>query len=90
MLKRYLLSPGPFEVPPEVLLEMARPVFHHRTPQFKEALGRAIEGLRYVFRTEGDVFIFASSGTGAMEACVANVLEAGDKAIVVRGGKFGE
>ena len=90
MLKRYLLSPGPFEVPPEVLLEMARPVFHHRTPQFKEALGRAIEGLRYVFRTKGDVFIFASSGTGAMEACVANVLEAGGKAIVVRGGKFGE
>ncbi len=90
MLKRYLLSPGPFEVPPEVLLEMAKPVFHHRTPQFKKALGEAVEGLRYVFRTEGDVFIIASSGTGAMEACVANVLEPGEKAIVVRGGKFGE
>jgi len=90
MLKRYLLSPGPFEVPPEVLLEMARPVFHHRTPQFKDALAEAIEGLRYVFRTEGDVFIIASSGTGAMEACVSNVLDPGETAIVVRGGKFGE
>ncbi len=90
MLKRYLLSPGPFEVPPEVLLEMARPVYHHRTPQFKQALKNAVEGLRYVFRTQGDVFIFASSGTGAMEASVANVVNPGEEAIVVRGGKFGE
>ncbi len=90
MLKRYLLTPGPFEVPPDVLLEMARPVFHHRTPQFMEMLAKVTESLREVFQTKNDVFVFASSGTGAMEAAVANMLAPGERALVVRGGKFGE
>lgn len=90
MQKRYLLTPGPTPVPTEALLSMARPIIHHRTPQFKAVLKEAIEGLRYVFQTKNDIFIFASSGTGAMESSIANLLSPGDKAIVVRGGKFGE
>ena len=90
MKKNYLLTPGPTPVPNEVLLAMARPIIHHRTSQFKEVLKEVGEGLRYVLKTENDVFIFTSSGTGAMEAAVCNLLSAGDKAIVVRGGKFGE
>jgi aspartate aminotransferase-like enzyme len=69
---------------------MAEPIIHHRTPQFMAILKEATEGLRYVFQTKNDIFIFASSGTGAMESAVSNVLSPGDKAIVVRGGKFGE
>jgi len=90
MQKKYLLTPGPTPVPTEALLSMARPVMHHRTPQFKEILKEAVEGLRYVYKTKNDLFIFASSGTGAMESSIANLLCPGDKAIVVRGGKFGE
>jgi len=88
--REYLLSPGPTPVPEEALLEMAKPIFHHRTPRFKAVLKEAIEALQFVFRTKNDVFIFASSGTGAMEAAVSNTLEANEKALVVRGGKFGE
>jgi len=53
-------------------------------------VAEVVEGLKYVFQTKGDVLIFASSGTGAMEGAVCNILNPGDKAICVRGGKFGE
>jgi serine---pyruvate transaminase len=90
MQKRYLLTPGPTPVPEEVLLSMAKPIIHHRTPQFMGILKEAIDGLKYVLQTRNDVFLFASSGTGAMESAVTNLLSTGDKAIVVRAGKFGE
>ncbi len=89
-MKNYLLTPGPTPVPPEVLKAMARPIIHHRTPQFQAILKEVEEGLKYIFQTKNDVLIFASSGTGAMEGAVASLLSPGDKAIVVRGGKFGE
>jgi len=90
MKKNYLMTPGPTPVPPEVLLEMARPLIHHRTPQYQEILKKVNEGLKKVFKTKYDVMTFTSSGTGAMEASVVNLLSPGDKAVVVRGGKFGE
>jgi len=90
MIKNYLMTPGPTPVPPEVLLEMARPIIHHRTPQFQKILQEAEEGLKYVFQTKNEILIFAGSGTGAMEGAVANLLSPGDKAITVQGGKFGE
>jgi aspartate aminotransferase-like enzyme len=69
---------------------MARPIIHHRTPQFQAILKEATEGLKFVFQTTNDVFILASSGTGAMEAAVINLLSPQDMAITVQGGKFGE
>jgi aspartate aminotransferase-like enzyme len=90
MRKNYLLTPGPTPLPPQVLEAMARPIIHHRTPQFQAILKEASEGLKYVFQTAGDVFILASSGTGAMEAAVANLLSAGDTALTIQAGKFGE
>lgn len=90
MKKNYLMTPGPTPIPPEALLSMARPIIHHRTPQFMNILKEAIDGLKYVMQTENDVFIFTSSGTGAMESAVSNVLSPGDKVLVVLGGKFGE
>ncbi len=89
-MKKYLMTPGPTEVPPETLVEMARPIFHHRTPEFSQILKEVTELLKYVLQTAGDVFILAGSGTAAMEACVVNALKRGDKAVCVRGGKFGE
>lgn len=90
MRKNYLLTPGPTPLPPEVCEALARPIIHHRTSQFQAILKEAIEGLKYVFQTKNDVFIFASSGTGAMEAAVANILSAQDHALTIEGGKFGQ
>jgi aspartate aminotransferase-like enzyme len=90
MRKNYLLTPGPTPLPPQVCEAMSRPIIHHRTPQFQAILKEATEGLKYVFQTKNDVFILASSGTGAMEAAVANLLSCGDVALTIEGGKFGE
>ena len=90
MKKEFLLAPGPSQVPSETLLEMAKPVFHHRTKRFQNIFAEVQEGLKYVFQTKNPVLVFASSGTGAMEGSVSSVLSPGDKAITVTGGKFGE
>ncbi|MDD4899293.1 MAG: alanine--glyoxylate aminotransferase family protein [Candidatus Omnitrophica bacterium] len=90
MRKSYLLTPGPTPLPPQVRAAMARPIIHHRTPQFQAVLKEVGEGLKYVFQTSGDVYILTSSGTGAMETAVINLLSPGDTALTVHGGKFGE
>lgn len=90
MTKKYLFSPGPTMLPPEVLLKMAEPIMHHREPEFERIFSEIREGLKYLFQTKNEVLIFTSSGTGAMEGAVTNLLSKGDRAIVVRGGKFGE
>ncbi len=87
MRKNYLLTPGPTPLPPQVSEAMSRPIIQHRTPQFQAVLKEATEGLKYVYQTKGDVFILASSGTGAMEAAVANLLSAGDTAWTERGAR---
>ncbi len=90
MLKKYLLTPGPTAVPEQVLLDMARPVIHHRTPEFEAVFKDARNGLKKVFKTQQEPLILASSGTGAMEAAVVNTLNKGDHVLVINGGKFGE
>ena len=90
MEKKYLFSPGPTMLPPEVLLKMAGPIMHHREPEFEKLFAEIREGLKYLFQTKKEVLVFTSSGTGAMEGTVSNILSRGDKALVVRGGKFGE
>jgi 4-aminobutyrate aminotransferase-like enzyme len=88
--KRYLLTPGPTPVPPEVLAAAAEPVIHHRGPDFKRIYGRCIDRLRAVALTRHDVLLFTTPGTGALESAVANVLSPGDRAVVVSAGYFGE
>ncbi len=90
MLKRRLFTPGPVPVPDRVRLAMAQPIVHHRAADFRPIFETCRRGLQRVFQTEQPVLVFASTGTGAMEAAVANFLSAGDRALVVRGGKFGE
>lgn len=89
-MKKYIFTPGPVPVPNEVLVEMAKPIIHHRTAEFENIIKEVREGLKYIFQTKEEVFLLASSGTGAMEAAVSNTLSRGDKVIVVNGGKFGE
>jgi aspartate aminotransferase-like enzyme len=88
--KRFLMTPGPTQIPPEVLLAAAQPIIHHRTAEYSELFARVIEGIKYVFQTENDVFFFSSSGTGAMESAVVNLGSPGDRVLVCSSGKFGE
>ena len=90
MLKKYLLTPGPTAVPEQVLLDMAQPMIHHRTPAFSEIFASCRQGLKKVFKTENDVLILLGSGTAAMDAAVSNTINKGDKVLVINGGKFGE
>jgi aspartate aminotransferase-like enzyme len=90
MIKHYLLSPGPTPIPNEVALAMSETMIHHRTPEFNRVFDEARHGLKKLFGTQSDVLMLASSGTGAMEASVANLFSPGDKVLVINGGKFGE
>ena len=90
MKKRFLLAPGPTPVPENVLLAMAQPMIHHRTPQFSQIFAEVKEGLRFLFQTKQDVLMLAASGTGAMEGSITNLFSHGDEVLVINGGKFGE
>jgi aspartate aminotransferase-like enzyme len=90
MVKRYLLAPGPTPVPSEVLLSMAMPIIHHRSPDFLPVLDSAKKGLQWLYQTGNDVLILCATGTGGMVGSVSNFFNEGDKVIVVNGGKFGE
>lgn len=89
MKKNHMFTPGPTMVPFEVLLAEAQPLIHHRTPEFSEILCEVMEGMQKLYGTEQDVYSFPGSGTAAMEAAIANTCVPGEKAICVRGGKFG-
>src|SRR5712691_6656836 len=88
--KRYLLTPGPTPVPPEVLAELAKPVIHHRERDYREIYERCLLRLREVYRTGHDVLMFTTSGTGAFESAVANLTSPGDRQLVLSAGNFGE
>jgi len=90
VLKRYLLTPGPTPVPEGVLLAGAEEVIHHRSQEYSELFLKVTEGLKYVFQTKNDVLIFGASGTGGMEAAVANLVSPGDAVLVASNGNFGE
>jgi len=89
--KRILMGPGPSDVHPRVLKAMATPLVGHLDPDFLEIMNETREMLREVFKTSNEMTI-ALSGTGSagMEACLVNLLEPGDKAIVCINGLFAE
>jgi serine---pyruvate transaminase len=88
--KKYLFTPGPTPVPPQVLAAMAEPVVHHRSPDFKPIYERCLTRLREVCRTKQEVLLFTASGTGAFESAVANLVSPGERHLVVSAGNFGE
>ncbi|MGC8644123.1 MAG: pyridoxal-phosphate-dependent aminotransferase family protein, partial [Isosphaeraceae bacterium] len=88
MRKPRLMTPGPAMVPEDVLLELARPVIHHRSAEAKQVIVEVTEGLKEVFQTKNDVMILTSSGTGAMEAAAVNTVPPGGKALILNAGHF--
>jgi aspartate aminotransferase-like enzyme len=89
-MKKRLMTPGPTPAPEEALLELAKPVFFHRSPEFRALLKEVITDLQYVFQSANPVCVLTSSGTGGMEAAVTNALAPGEKAILLTAGRWGE
>jgi aspartate aminotransferase-like enzyme len=89
-MKQRLLTPGPTPVPEETLLELAKPVFYHRSPAFRQLLTEVTADLQYVFCTSNPVLTLTSSGTGGMEAALVSTLPAGAKVVCLVSGRWGE
>lgn len=85
-----LRIPGPTPVPPSVARAMSRPMFSHRSGDFRTLMAEVKEGLRYVFQTENECLVITGSATAAMEAAVANLVDPGTSALAAVSGKFGE
>lgn len=84
-----LRLPGPTEVPERVLQATAKPVLNHRGPEFAQQLGEVADLLRPVMGTKNEIMVFASSGTGVMEASVANAVVSGEKILILNNGQWG-
>jgi aspartate aminotransferase-like enzyme len=89
-MRMRLFTPGPVEIPDRILRVLAQAPPHHRTDGFRAVVRRVTDLLRGLHGTEGEVFLLAASGTGAMEAAVVNLLAPGERALAIAGGKFGE
>src|SRR5438477_6914065 len=89
-MKSRLFTPGPTPVPEETLLELAKPVTYHRSPEAMAILAEMTEDLQYVFQTTNTVLTLTASGTGGMDAAVSSSLAAGEKAILLTAGRWGE
>ncbi|MFH1748460.1 MAG: alanine--glyoxylate aminotransferase family protein [Planctomycetota bacterium] len=90
MKKIRLFTPGPCAVPEEVLLEMARPFEHHRTPWFKDFMKQCQTKLQEVMQTKSEVLIITGSGTAAAEGAIIGCHPPGSKMLTIEGGKFGQ
>ena len=90
-MTQQLRIPGPTPLPDRVVRAMAKPMIDHRGPEMAAMLQDVAAGAKLVFGTaDADVLVLTSSGTGAMESAVANLVEAGDKVIVATAGVFGD
>lgn len=87
--KTFLMIPGPTPVPESVLLAMAKHPIGHRSGEFSAILKDVYADLKWLFQTKNDVFIYAASGTGAMEAALSNLVNPGDKVLCCVIGNFG-
>lgn len=87
--KTFLMIPGPTPVPESVLLAMAKHPIGHRSGEFSAILKEVYSDLKWLFQTKNEVFIYAASGTGAMEAALSNLVNVGDKVLSLVIGNFG-
>ena len=85
-----LFTPGPVYVPERILQEMAKPNDTHRSGPYEEMHKETTDGLQELLYTDNDCFIFCSSATGVMEACMRNLVKKDEKALVLSIGAFGD
>jgi serine---pyruvate transaminase len=89
-VKQYLMTAGPTPLPPAVSQVMAEPMVYHRAPAFVAVYERVLRRLKDIFQTSNEVQVFTSSGTGALESAVANLVRPGEPVLAASCGKFGE
>ncbi len=85
-----LRIPGPTPIPPEIQKAMGIQMINHRGPEFAALHGRLVQGLQKAFQTKNEIFLLTTSGTGGMEAAVANFFSPGDHILSVTIGVFGD
>lgn len=90
MIKKRLFTPGPVSLYPPALNVALEANIHHRTSEFKAILGDVVSSLKRILGDPDHVYLFTSSGTGAMESAVTNFFSPGDEVLVASCGKFGE
>src|ERR1700688_2611341 len=90
IIKERLFTPGPTPLLLEAQLRALTMTLHHRTDAFRALMRETLENLRYYFHTKNDIVVFASSGTGAMEGAISNLLSPGERVLIGTAGKFGE
>ncbi|NMA55018.1 MAG: alanine--glyoxylate aminotransferase family protein [Firmicutes bacterium] len=88
--RKYLQIPGPTNIPDRVLRSLAQPIISHRGPEFEQLVADCIEGLKKVYRTENDILILPSSGSGALESAIVNLFSPGDTIAAASLGVFSE
>lgn len=86
--RHFLQIPGPTPIPERVISAMARQILDHRGPEFQKLGKRVLSGVKSLFKTQGHVIIYPSSGTGAWEAALTNTLSPGDRVLMVETGQF--
>lgn len=89
-MRQYLLIPGPTPLPDEVLQAMSRQMVNHRDPEFGRLLAGTLDALRRIFQTRNTILPFVASGTGGLEAAIANLCSPGDTVVAVCAGAFGD
>jgi aspartate aminotransferase-like enzyme len=89
-IKERLFTPGPVPLPPEVIKALGQQIIHHRTAEFTNIFLQVREKLQKLLKTERDVLMFSSSGTGAMESSIVNFFKEDDTVLVINAGKFGQ
>jgi len=84
------MIPGPIPVHPRVFRAMSMKIMPHRGEEFNKLFMEQSERMKKIFKTKNDVFIMSGSGTAAMDAAIANIVQPGDKVLCITSGKFGE
>ncbi len=87
---QYLLIPGPTPVPLRVARAMDRPMINHRGPEFCKIIGDVVSGVKRIYRTREQLLIYPASGTGGLEAAIANFIAPGEKVLAISIGVFGD
>jgi aspartate aminotransferase-like enzyme len=90
IIKERLFTPGPTPLLLEAQMRALTMTLHHRTDAFRALMLETLDGLKYYFNTKNDVIVFSSSGTGAMEGAISNLLSPGERVLIGTAGKFGE
>ena len=85
-----LMIPGPIPVHPRIFRAMSMKIMPHRGEEFNKLFMEQSERMKKIFKTKNDVFLMAGSGTAAMDAAIANIIQPGDKVLCITSGKFGE